>query len=143
MYGWTEEKHRNFFWLSSLNRHQQFIHQQNCCSALELQLLEEKNTLGCCLSCKSCGWTAHFLMKHVCFYRGAPIILLIKVYLSDGLIVGWRMLKQSWLLPQGGITPHRKHFPHFTALKIFLTMHHLYFCFRYTTQRSDTQVSER
>lgn len=91
-----------------------------------VQLLEEGNTLGCCLSCKICGWTAHFLMKHVCFYRGVPTILLIKAYFSEGLIVVWRMHKQSWLLPQGGRTPHRIHFPLFTAPKIFLTMHHLY-----------------
>lgn len=140
MYGWTEEKHRNLFWLSSLSRHQQFM---NCCSALELQLLEEGNTLGCRFSYKICGWTAHFLMKHVCFYRGAPTILFIKACLSDGLIVGWRMHNKSWLLPRGGRTPYGMHFPLFTVLKIVLTMYSLYFCFRYTTQGSDTQVSER
>lgn len=143
-YVWLDRKKAQKLFLAFfLSRHQQLINQQNCCSALELQLLEEGNTLGCCLSCKIWGWTAHFLMKHVCFYRRAPIILFIKVYLSEGLIAGWRMHKQSWLLLQGGRTPHRIHFPLFTALKIFLTMHHLYFCFRYTTQRSDTQVSER
>lgn len=137
-----QKKNTNLFWLSSLSKHHQFTHQQNCCSASELQLLEEGHTLGCCLSCKIRGWRAHFLMKHVCFYTGAPPVLFIKAYLSDGLRVGWSN-KQSWLRPQGGRTPHRIHFPLFTALKIFLTMHHLYFCFRYTTQGSDTHVSER
>lgn len=77
----------------------------NSCSALELQLLEEGNTLGLWLRRKICGWTAHFLVKHICFYRGASTILSTKAYLPDGLIVGWRMHKQSWLLPKGGRTP--------------------------------------
>lgn len=95
-------------------RLQQFM---NCCSALELQLLEEGNTLRCWHSSKIHAWTACFLVKHVSFYRGAPTTLFIKAHLSDEPLAGWRLHNWSWFFPQGAGTPHRIYFPLFTAFK--------------------------
>lgn len=97
-----------------------FLSPPDFMNSLELQLLEEGNTLGCRLSSKIHAWTTHFLVEHVSFYRGAPTILFIKVHLSDGLLVGWRLHNWSWLLPQGAGAPHRIHFPLFTTFKRFL-----------------------
>lgn len=95
-------------------RLQQFM---NSCSALQLQLLEERNILECWLSFKIHAWTERFLVKPVSFYRGALTILFLEGHLSDRLLVGWRLHNWPWLLLQGAAAPCRIHFPLSLLLK--------------------------